>query len=359
MELEIRCGYEGANPQGEEYVTRLGEGAVRVCPQSEDGDSNYKFAFDITVENNSDDLRILTLHVDWQEPPEVGTKYMGGRESVFLLSGAELQEIDGVLDGDKVHFELELPPGTSRICMHPPFGTSDLEAFFARAAALPGAGRVCFGQTAEGRPLEAAVLPAAGGHDLCLLAVGRFHPYETAGSHAVAGVLELLAGPEGEKLRRSTTFVLAPVVNPDGAAHGLCKRTPTGVNLTTDGNGSDDPTACSLRGLLAGVASASARAALLDFHGWMISQDGLYVHRKGIGEKMQGLLAGDLFPNGWRLTDVSGATPDPSTTDLRRYAAWVLGMEVVVTSHPWFGRGPAVMRRVGAATTRAFLDVLG
>ena len=52
MELEILGGYEGANPQRAERIERLGEDRVRVSPESEDGDSNYKFAFEIKVKNH-------------------------------------------------------------------------------------------------------------------------------------------------------------------------------------------------------------------------------------------------------------------------------------------------------------------
>ena len=53
-----------------------------------------------------------------------------------------------------------------------------------------------------------------------------------------------------------------------------------------------------------------------------------------------------------------GRPPAPDTTDLRRYAVEQLGIEVFVTSHPWFGRRPATLRRIGAEFTRSFLAAL-
>jgi len=360
MELEIVCGYEGSNPQSPDRVDRLGEDAVRVSPESEDGDSNYKFAFDITVKNHAEAARPLNLDVDWQEPPGVGTMYMACRESIYLQhSGSTWQEIRGQLDKDHVRFRLEIPPGESRVGLHPPFGRRELEAFFEQAGTLEGAKRISFGQTAEGRPLEAAVLPGLDREETCLLAIGRFHPYESAGSYCVWGILDLLAGARGEALRERHTFVLVPVANPNGVAHGLCKRTAWGgVNLSAEGSDSNDPTACALRGLIAGVAVASQRPVLLDAHGWMNREDGLWVYRAGLEQAILEQLEEDLFPHAWRTYVRSAAAPDRFTGDLRSYAALRLGMETVVISIPWFGRSPELMRRIGAAVMEAALRAL-
>ncbi len=360
MELEIVGGYEGSNPQSPERIERLGEDSVRVSPESEDGDSNYKFAFEVTVRNHAQTAHSLNLDVDWQERLQVGTMYMPCRASIFVRHGGSAwQEIRGRLDEDHVHFRLDVPPGTSRVGLHPSFGWRELEAFFEQAGALAGARRVSFGQTAEGRPLEVVVLPGLEREEACLLGIGRLHPYESAGSYCIWGILDLLAGARGGTLRKGRTFVLVPVANPDGVAHGLCKRTAWGgVNLSAEGNESNDPTACALRGLIAGVGGASQRPVLLDAHGWMNWEDGLWVYRAGLERAILGQLGEDLFPHGWRTYVRDVAATGPSTGDLRRFAALDMGMETVVISVPWFGRSPARMRRIGAAVTEAVLRAL-
>ena len=358
MDVQILTGYEGSNPQAPGNVEQNDDGSVVVRPESEDGDSNYKFAFDVTARNPADAPQPLKLTVDWQEPPEVGTMYMGGRRCIFLINGSVCRELDGRLDGDKARFDLELPPGDTRLCLHPPFWTAEMEAFFADAAKLES-GRIGYGQTAENRTLEAAWLPATGRAERSVLAIGRIHPYETAGSFFVAGILDLLAAEQGRALRESTSFVLAPMVNPDGVAHGLCKRTTTGTELSTQGVSSNDPAACALRGLVCGVAAAAPNAVLIDAHGWMIREDGPIFYSSDLASAVLPELSGELFPNGFRVKDYSDRPVDPGTTDLRRYADEQLGMEVFVTSHPWFGRGPADLRRIGSALTGALLKALG
>ena len=360
MELEVICGYEGSNPQDGGRIAWTSEEEVRVRPESEDGDSNYKFALDVTIHNRGSAVRALRVDVDWQEPPEVGTRYMANREWVFLQhEGSGLEEVCGQLTGDHVHMQLELLPGRTRLSLHPPFGSPELGTFFAQAEALPQATRYVLGQTAEGRPIEAVVLRALDRAGAAVLGIGRFHPYESAGSYCIWGVLDLLAGPRGEELRSDRTFVLVPIANPDGVAHGLCKRTRRGgVDLSAEGNGSNDPTACALRGLVAGVGSAARRTLLLDAHGWMNSEEGIWVCKSELGRAVVDRLQGELYPRGWRATVRDLDDLDATSRDLRLYAAQRFGVEPVVTSIPWFGRTPATMRRIGGEIAVAALEAL-
>jgi hypothetical protein len=286
---------------------------------------------------------------------------MAARTSIFVRhEGSALQEIQGELDGDLARFRLRIPPGSTRLGLHPPFSRPELEAFFAQAEALDRTQRITFGQTAKGRPLEAAVLSALGTSSSAVLGIGRLHPYESAGSFCIWGMLDLLAGPSSEPLRRERTFVLVPVANPDGVAHGLCKRTAwDGVNLSAEGNESSDPTACALRGLIAGLTSTVRHSLLLDAHGWMNREDGLWVYRRDLERAIVEQLRGERFLNGWRTTVYEKGAADVPRTDLRRYAAQHLGMEPVVTSIPWYGRSPASMRQIGGMIASIALDALG
>jgi hypothetical protein len=358
MTVKEVSGYEGANPQDPSRI-KVDGNTVGVRPESEDGDSNYKFAFDVTLRNPADSPQPVELTVDWQEPPDVGTRYMQCRRSIFVAQGDTWREVAGKLDADKVHFQLDVPPGDTRLCLHPPFWTDDLEAFFQAADALPGTQRIGYGRSAEQRTLEAAWLPATRVLQRCVLAIGRIHPYETAGSHFVVGILGLLDSEHGRALRESTAFLLAPLVNPDGVAHGLCKRSPTGTELSTEALSSSDPAATALRALLCGIAAATPRPVLIDAHGWMIHEDGPIFYSTDLADDVLPQLSDDLFPHGFRVKDYSTRPADPDTNDLRRFAVEQLGMHVLVTSHAWFGRQPATMRRIGAELTGAFLAALG
>jgi hypothetical protein len=361
MRLEIACGYEGSNPQNADRVEWLSERAVRVRPECEDGDSNFKFAFDITVQNRAGRPLPLELEVDWQEPRAVWAEHMNDRRSIHVQhDGAAWGQVDGQVEEDKVRFDLMIPPGASHLCLQIPFGSRQLEEFFQQVVALGDARRVSVGQTGEGRQIEAAVLPSLERPEHCLLALGRIHSYESAASYFVHGMLDLLASSRGEELRRRRAFVLVPLANPDGAANGLCKRTARGgVDLGPDANTSSDPTACALRGLIAGLAAASPRPEIMQVGSWMYREDCLWGYQAGLVQDIRARIDDDvLFPNDWRLMDRSDLEPDPSTADLTRYAVWALGMKLVGTETPWYDRSPAIVRRIGGVVTEAILQTL-
>jgi len=355
--IQVTTNHEGANPQDDRFVEQTGPLSFTVTPQSEDGDSNYKFAFDVVIENSGKEPVEVALTIDWDEPPDVGTMYMGARRSLFLGSGNAWSEVAGRLHEDMAHFSLPVPPGKHHACLSPPYTSEDLRAFFERAEHLSGTQHIVFGHTAEGRPLEALVLDALNGQESVLLVLGRGHPYETAGSYCVDGVLELLRGKEGAAMRAHRRVILAPVMNPDGAAHGLCKRTTLGCDITHEGRGYDDPTARAVVELVEETIQAG-HGALWDVHGWMIAQDGMNFATGGRGQAIIDEAGEGLFPRGWKDTEPPSYEFDLYTSNFRRYAA-ALGMDVLVTSHPFWGRTPATMRQVGAAVCRAFVGVLG
>ncbi|MCX7591754.1 MAG: M14 family zinc carboxypeptidase [Kiritimatiellae bacterium] len=357
MCILLHTGHEGANPQNAAAIRQTGRNVFTVLPWSEDGDSNYKFAFDVTVENPSVDTQQLDLTIDWAEPPEIGTRYMGCRRSVFLGEGEDWHEIRGRTVDDKTLVQVAVPPGRYRLCLHPPYGTPELHKFFRKATVIPKTRRVVFGRTAENRPLEALFVEPLARQWSTLLVVGRGHPYESAGTFCVEGVLDLLAGADGKEFRQHRAFVLVPIMNPDGVARGLCKRTTLGTDLTHEGREGTDPTARSLVGLVCGVA-ASPAPALWDVHGWMNAEDGLNFATRNMGARIMQLAGGDLFPRGWRNTEPARHEQSEDSPNFRRYAASTLGMDVLVTSHPFFGRNPETMRKVGAAVCRALLRAL-
>ena len=355
--LRLLAGHEGSNPQDASCIEQTGPQSFIVRPQSEDGDSNYKFAFDVIVENVTTDPQQLDLTIDWAEPPEVGTTYMGCRRTVFLGGGESWQEIRGTTRDDKTLVSLCVPPGRHHVCLHPPYGSAELESFLSRAERELGGRRIVFGRSAENRPLQAVLLSALAEQRSTLLVLGRGHPYESAGSFCVEGVLDLLRGPDGPRLRQHRSLLLVPIMNPDGVAHGLCKRTTLGTDITHEGRNGTDPTARAIVGLVCGVAAAP-RPALWDVHGWMNPEDGMNFATKDVAARIIEGADRNLFPQGWRNTCPTGAAVEEHTPNFRRYAAAVLGMDVLVTSHPFFGRTVQTMRRVGAEVCRAFLAAL-
>ena len=91
--------------------------------------------------------------------------------------------------------------------------------------------------TAEGRAL-AAHRQTAPGHEQqarrrTVVVVGRVHPGETPSSFVIRGLLEFLTSPtdrDAERLRREVTFVIVPMLNPDGVFLGNYRTCSLGID---------------------------------------------------------------------------------------------------------------------------------
>lgn len=66
---------------------------------------------------------------------------------------------------------------------------------------------------------------------------GRVHPGETPASHVVHGLLEFLlsSDPSAALLRKLATWVIVPMLNPDGVSAGNY-RCDAGIELTSKGS---------------------------------------------------------------------------------------------------------------------------
>ncbi len=343
--MRIENRYPGANPRRAGDVEKLGPGRFLIRPWSEDGDGNYKFCLNVEAVNESGAPEKIALLVDWDD-----IEYMDCRDYVLLGRGEEWRTFQGSVEGMVTTVEVEVPPGEWYLGLHPVY---DQEAFEDDRRAAVGAGfseRV-IGRSREGR--EVVALFAGEERAPAVLLVARFHPYETAGSHCVSAILEMLAGDlaAGGPLTDKFRFAVVPVTNPDGAASGCCKRSRRGgPDLCHQGADSDDPAGRALAGLLA----ETEPAGYLDLHGWMFREhDGLNYSHQGQREAFAAALAGDpLFSKAWKGSFTGERELVPADFASRAYHDH--GAVSFVISPSWFGRSVPGMREFGRKVLAAF-----
>ncbi|MGI6209071.1 MAG: M14 family zinc carboxypeptidase [Anaerolineae bacterium] len=346
MSLELDGSYKGANPSDPARIHQLGPNRFRVHPYSEDGDGNYKFALSVRVINHAPEPQPLSLEVDWED-----LQYMGARRFFHVGRGDDWQFLPAEVEGTVARVRYDAPPGTSYVGLCPSYFLGDYEVFAARLPQLGYERRVA-GHSEQGRDIEAFSL---GQGPTPVLVTGRFHPYETASSFCLEGLMEWLASPAGRELRERFTFTIVPMMNPDGVSLGLCKRTSQGgVDLEHEGAYGGDSTARALLDLMEEVAPAG----FLDIHGWMhFDEDGAFYLDKGLVERFQRELESSPVFAGNRLKtiDVSGQPYPgwPQTYCARRYGAHALEV-----SYRWPSRTVAMMRATGGPTLLAFCRAL-
>jgi len=343
--LKVQTNFEGANPGEAQHVERIGERAFRLRTYSEDGDGNYKFTLLVRVINGAAGPVEAEFAVDWAD-----TQYMSCRDYVLLGKGERWRYFPVQIEGSVARARVTLAPGRHELALHPTYGLDRLRPWQRRAERSGSLAAREVGRSRAGRRViafefgDAAAAPANR-----LAIVARFHPYETAGSFAAEGALRQLlrsVRSSGTPVRYVSAVLIA---NPDGVAHGLCKRTAAGgPDLAHEGSVSDDPAAAALRNWLDTVRPA----VLLDFHGWMYRyQDGFLFTDSSLGLQLKDQLAPSRqIDRAWKGAD-EARRPDPDS--LWAYARERYGTRSLIFSFGWYGRNVQQVRGIGAAVVTA------
>lgn len=334
---------DGGNPREPAAIRRVEDAHYRIVPFSEDGDANYKFALHIIARNDARSPTALNLEIDWDD-----RDYMVSRRFIHIGRGGRWTYLAVEVDGSVGRSRVELAPGVSAIGLSPAYGLGDHATFMTQIAATP-CRRDVIGHSAQGRPIESF---SFGSGRRQVLVTARFHPYETAASYCLEGLMAWLAseGEEQEQLLQQASVVLVPMPNPDGVALGLCKRTGlAGTDLSHEAVGSADAEARTLLRLLDRLRPA----AFLDIHGWMhFDEDGLHSTVAGLAARFQQAAAGqaELADNRWKNYLERPSAGSPLSYSTVRYGTLALAV-----SYRWPGRTPAQMLAIGRATLRTFM----
>ena len=121
----------------------------------------------------------------------------------------------------------------------------------------------------------------------------RVHPGETPASHALAGFLDFVvsSAPDATALRRKVTFVVVPMLNPDGCAAGNYRADSNGVDLNRrwrDCTAASEPTLHATKALIKWYARDPCHALdfFVDVHAHTSSKASfLYVEPPSFGEE--------------------------------------------------------------------------
>ena len=347
--IHVTCDFEGANPHDAGDVERLAERRFVVRPWSENGDANYKFSLLVGVRNTARRAVEAEFAVDWADP-----EYNACRDYVLLGRNDQWRYFPAVIDGPVATARVVVPPGRWQLALHPTYGLDRLDKWRRRAEEAPALRVRELGPSSGGRAITAFDVGDADAPPQRRLAVlGRFHPYETAGSFAADGALRrLLTDARAGRLAGRLVSVL-PIANVDGVATGACKRTgPGGPDMSHNARTTDDAGVAALLAWLAELRPG----LMLDIHGWMYHyQDGLNWTDDAMvdGFRRRAAASADL-DRAWKghgLTDPAGS--DSLSGIIKEASA----TDSLIFSFGWYGRSVRHMRRIGVAATLAAMDM--
>jgi hypothetical protein len=173
----------------------------------------------------------------------------------------------------------------------PPVTLAAMQAWAGRLAARVPLQAETIGQSRQGRPLTMLQFgnPQARG---VVLVLGRQHPPETTGAHAMMAFVDALAAdtPAARRFRQDYRVVVVPVVNPDGVAEGHWRGNAAGTDLNRDWGTFRQPETRAIRDALGRAVSQRGghMVFVLDFHStW---HDVLYTVKEDPSRRPGGLM---------------------------------------------------------------------
>ncbi len=276
---------------------------------------------------------------------------------LFVLPpGAEdWRMVSGEWDFPVGRFSLGVAPGETWVGLQPRYNTADLAGFIdgLRKRGRPDVAIRSAGKSREGREVPVVVVSEGAGAKQPVLITARMHPYESAGSFAVEGMIKWLLGDDACEFRRGHEFHIAAMVNVDGVHNGLSRLTDLrGANVNRV-HAVSDRTHDAIRALVEEVRPR----LVIDLHNFLEkarddarSTDGEFLRRLA-----RRLPDQSRFGKRWRQITWDVAKISDEDINWCHFVAREYGGVGVMFELPWFRRSGGDMRGLGAGILQAVL----
>ncbi len=255
---------EYGNPRSQDMIHKQDDGFI-IKTFIEDDNPHYKCRLDVAVVNDSDITISVPFTIDW------GNSQCVRLYSYILLNNKEDEwiKVKGEGKDGKVFVTVDVPPGYSRLSMHPPY---DYDRLIRLLETLPEDifTMKVIGKSFCGRDIFA--IEAGLKNKRPLVVLTRVHPYESIGSYFADGMIKWLMdqNEEANKLLSQNRIVFIPMPNPDGVVEGYCRTTIGNLDLSYVA-GSNEPEAIAL----IDYAKDNNALANFDLHGYMYNYERL------------------------------------------------------------------------------------
>lgn len=351
--FQITGDFDGGNPKSQNNIIQTAPDTFNIYPYSEDNDPNYKFRLDIKAYNLSSHTQRIKFIIDWKE-----LKFNHFRDYIYIKheTKSEWSYIKAKTDEPQTLCSVNLLSGETYLCLHPKYNYQDYVDFVSSVPESELIKKTVVGRTAEGRELWMIKLstkqsPAK----KKILLAARIHPYETAGSYCIEGIINHF-------LNQSSPFTfynspieifLIPMANPDGVFNGLCKKTAiSGIDLAKEMN-SSEPTWAALKEVIHAVRPH----IYCELHNWMHKDsDGIYFLNWLQAKRfVRNMPRQEPFGKRWRTTLRKKVFAIPHR-GFKRYCKEEFGSICLSLEYPWFGRTVADMKKLGVDTLKALIS---
>jgi hypothetical protein len=346
--VRVYGNFDGGNPQHPGRIVQSGKNEIRVMPEIEDGEAAYYFRLDIAVENREMAEVAIKLIIDWQD-----NRFIELKDRIFCRFPKRGWEAFGAQQrGTETIFMMKVPPGETRLTLNPSYSYGEY-LDFVKERVNPGLfeKEVLF-STPKGREIYLLRSRAGRRGKRRVLVTARTHPYETAGSFCVEGIVENYGkGKRPVELGEVDLWII-PMICPDGVADGLCRLNERGApDLSREikaGYG-----LC--KTLMTAIEDIRPHL-FIEWHNWMIKErDGIfYLRRWPMKKVIRNLEMRDptFRQRGWIKGLRYGLLKLPAQ-GLKGFAEERCGSRCMTIEFPWYERSEEEMRQLGWNTLLA------
>ena len=376
-DLQIVVGFDGSCPHDPAGVKQEGPRQFRIFPSwrsspgidEEAVGRSTRLGFQVV--NGGRNAEPVELLIDWQyhdAPPKDRPnfasveQYMSYRDFVVVQwpHSRDWHTLMADVDDSVARVRFHAPPGMTEVHWHPPYNYAQSERFVDSLRDEPLVKVEKIGESPEGRNLWLLRItdPSARPKKNFLIRA-RVHPYESASSYAMEGMVRwLLSGKAyAAEALHDYVFYVIPMANPDGVYNGMGALTaPRGADVCFIPYQPDEVMA-SMKGAIDRVRPAVA----IDLHNWQNKHtDGLLGLDPAIRERFVRFMPDQLeFGKEWTIRDPKPlAAKAPDKELLRAYCERNFAAVAVTFEFPWFGRTTEDMRETGRKALWAMLRAL-
>lgn len=352
--IEITGDFDSGNPKDPRSIIRTGDNSFTIVPFSEDGDPNYKFKLDIKALNGTPRNQKVLLKIEWQDG-----EYKSLRDYLFARNEEEndWRYLPATVNGTGAMCKIDLAPGETYLCMHPKYSYQDYIGSLNNLDESEEIQKELIGCTTGARELwMIRITPKNLMPKKKMLLVARIHPYETAGSFCMEGIISHLqhnlSSFSADNL--PIEVFLIPMANPDGVFYGFCKKTADhGIDLSKEVNPADSTSA-----LLKTAIDFVQPHIYCEFHNWMFKNaDGLYFLNWLQAHRFTGNMPSQSYcRKTWRLA-LRKKIFSIRHLGFKKYCKEKFGSTCLSVEYPWFGRTVADMKKLGIDTLNALTKI--
>lgn len=345
--IKVLTVNDGGNPRYDNNIKREENGFL-IHPFSENDNGNYRFRLNVEIVNHSKETVPVLFKIEWGD-----TEHQESRKYILLSKDEDQwQKFDTKINDTKAQAVIDVPPGSSYLCMHPRYNHG---RFIRLVESLPE-NRFEIKSIGKSRLNRDVYAIETGARNLRPLAVmARVHPYETIGSYFVDGMIKWLMNDDDEvkKFLTENHIIFVPMPNPDGVAEGTCELTLGGLNFSQNGAKTPEPEGTAVREYFLKMNPAS----LFDLHGWMYNKDNYVTNDTERGQKLYEMLTDNpLFDRGLEV-QYKDYPLAGGRNNLGGYLADELGLVYYNSSWPWYGRNAENLRNMGIFILKSYASL--